>query len=780
MFQRRYIGRLALWAAALPICMGLACLACSDGIRSVLLQHTLAYAVFGVLAGFASFGFLGKRVFAAKKANELLWIFVKAGIAFAVFAVMVACLRYIAEYERVVWVERLLSYRMGFIGSALVTLEDVLVAALNVAAPVFGALWAWAGFALLDGFGIEHAPARCATVVDLVSDAVALLAGVLMWPAWHCVLPRLGVGFLVPFVLVTVFVLCTCMRDLWQCSSWYARGMTMATLGACLSRVGAMVVPRLLEPSLGLSLVALLVQVALVAVFGLLGFFPSQMAGEKAAEEGGAALLSEELEALLTSYGLTQKEGIAHVLKERESSSAQVGEVLGIKAPTVREYQRRARTKLGDEGLRRVREQLRKEELAHNEAPQVDEADENKLLAVSVGFTIVLFALLPLGAPASMVAYADRASVAAALGLVAAWFFLRVLWCAGFGGLSLWVGRVLRIVAFVAAVVICVWRFAKAGAVSLWPVADAVVWLAYVLIVFAAATLVMDLLFGNELIGQPGLTDVAVCVAVGFLLEEAWRVLGGRSFGVEAVTFCVLIFVGILWLLSQMGMSVFALAALSLLVLVVSAYISGLAPLHVAILLCVTGIFALLILLLGKYRAVLRQRSGEKQLGMWATPLCFDALLVLASGCVVGMLLGRFDTFLFGFGLKVEVEEYYCTVLACVVMLAMLGLAVLVLLGFSALNARFRIERLKASMDKDSEKSLREGLVDLGLTERQARVAFLLAEGWTTEEISDELGYSSGTVARDRGALYKMLGVHTRAGLANRLVKLASELWGYE
>lgn len=773
---------LAVWAAALPICIGLACVACSDGVRSILLQHTVAYAIFGVLAGFASYGLCGKRMLAAGRLGKPLERLAKAAIAFAVFAVTVAALRYIAEYERVMFVERLLSYRVGFIGLALVTLEGLLLALLSIAAPVFGMLWVWMGYLMFDRLGFEFLARPIVSrtsLLDLVSDALAFFVGALMWPAWYCVLPHLGAGFLVPIVLVGVFVLCVCRRALRQRSDWYARGMTMAGFGACLARVGAIATPQLLAPPFGLSLAALVVQALLIVAFALMASLPQEKPVEEAFEES-PALLSDETEALLASYGLTEKESLAYVMKEQEASSAEIGEVLGVKAPTVREYQRRARAKLGDEGQRRVREQLRKEERAKEEAAQPPSPSENVLLGISVGLTLVVLALLPFGNRALLASYADRVIVSVAAGLLAAWFFLRARWAARLGCLSPQSKMAAQILTIIAVVGIAAWRLGKAGVLPDSFTLDVLGACSGVVAVFMTTLLTMDFLLGQGLFGALDMTGACLCVAAGFLFEEAWRVLGSRSFGPEAMALCMLMLASILWLLAQAGFPVAVLSTVSLLILVAAPISSGFEILHVAILLCMVLGFALVAVLLGNRFVAERVPEGDVRLDVWATPLSFDALLVLVLGAFVGLLLSRADEYLHYLDLILNRGEYFSTILASAVMLAVLGLGAMIIFGFAAFNAWIRIARLKASMDKDSEKKLRAGLVAEGLTERQSRVALLLAEGWTPDEISDKMAYSRATVVRDRGALYKMLAVRTRVGLAKHIEKLATELWGYE
>ena len=770
---------LVVWAAALPICIGLACVACSDGTRSILLQHTVAYAIFGILAGFASYGLCGKRMLAAGKQGKPLGCLAKAAIAFAVFAAMVAGLRYIAEYERVMFVGRLLSYRVGFIGLALVTLEGLLVALLSIAAPAFGMLWVWAGYLMFDEFGLDRPIVSRTSLLDLVSDALAFFIGALMWPAWYCALPHFGMGFLVPIVLVGAFVLCVCRRALRQRSDWYARGMAMAAFGACLARVGAIAAPQLLTPSFGLSLAALVVQALLIVAFALIAYLPQEKPAEEAFEES-PALLSYEIESLLASYGLTEKESVAHAMKELEASSAEIGEVLGVKAPTVREYQRRARAKLGDEGQRRVREQLHKEEHAKEEAAQPSAPNENVLLGISVGLALVVLALLPFGNRALLAPYADRVIVSVVAGLLAAWFFLRARWVARLGRLSPQAKIAAQILATIAVAGIVAWRLGKAGVLSDSYALDVLGACSGVVAVFIAAFLTMDFLLGQGLLGVLDMTGACLCIAAGFLFEEAWRVLGSRSFGPEAMALCMLMLASILWLLAQAGLPVAVLSVVLLLMLVAAPVSSGFETLHVAILLCLVLGFALVAVLLGNRFVAVHVPEGDVRLGVWATPLSFDALLDLVLGAFVGLLLSRADEYLFYLDRILNRGEYYSTIIACVVMLAALGLGAMIIFGFAAFNARIRIARLKASMDKDLEKRLRAGLVAEGLTERQSRVALLLAEGWTPDEISDKMAYSRATVVRDRGALYKMLAVRTRVGLARHIEKLADELWGYE
>ena len=774
------IRKLVLWAAFLPIGAGLVCVACADGGHSVLLEPTIAFVAVGVLAGAVSYEWLGRLVFAAGKTAERLQRFAKGALLLAVLAVAFLALRVILSKGLLPFVQELFSRHMMLIGAGFLTIEELLSALLTVMVFVFGACWAWVGFELLgepepsQDF-VPHAP-----WVDVALDALAAIIGALMWPAWHCVLEHLGIGIVVPVVLTFGFVACVCVRALRLGACWYGREIAFAALGACLARVSAIVAPQLLSPAFGLSLSALALQTILIGIFALESFLPGKKPDEEPSDEDGSPLLSEELKSLLASYGLTEKESVAHAMKEQEASSAEIGELLGIKAPTVREYQRRARTKLGDEGQRRVREQLRKEEEAQAASSLPSAPGNNTLLGISIGLTLALLALFPLGNSSLLLSYTDRVVIIAAFGLVAAWFFLRARWLARLGRLSSRMGWALQIAAIGAVFVIFWWRLSEAAIVQGSSVLDALAAFAGFVLVFAVAIFVVDSIEERSPLVSFGLTSALLCVAFGFVFEEAWRILGNGGFGFAATTLCVLIFAGLLWLLAQAGLPAIVFATLSFFILLASALSSGFETLHIAAFLALMAAFALAAALSGNRYAVRREPFDDMRLSVWATPQAFDALLVIVCGGVAGILLTQLDSYLFGLGIQLGLGQYFCTVLACVVMLAVFGMAALIWLGFASFNARIRIAKLKASMVKDAEKMLRAGLVAEGLTERQARVAFLLAEGWTPDEIADKLAYSRGTVVRDRGALYKMLAVHTRAGLARHIEKLATELWGYE
>jgi len=60
----------------------------------------------------------------------------------------------------------------------------------------------------------------------------------------------------------------------------------------------------------------------------------------------------------------------------------------------------------------------------------------------------------------------------------------------------------------------------------------------------------------------------------------------------------------------------------------------------------------------------------------------------------------------------------------------------------------------------------------LGLTEREAEVALLVAEGLTSKEIAARLALSSHTVRRHSERVLEKLGLHTRAGVALALIRL--------
>jgi DNA-binding NarL/FixJ family response regulator len=57
----------------------------------------------------------------------------------------------------------------------------------------------------------------------------------------------------------------------------------------------------------------------------------------------------------------------------------------------------------------------------------------------------------------------------------------------------------------------------------------------------------------------------------------------------------------------------------------------------------------------------------------------------------------------------------------------------------------------------------------LGLTERQAEVAVLLVDGLTNERIAERLGISTGTVRTHLFAVFRRLGVSSRAAVVGRL-----------
>ena len=63
--------------------------------------------------------------------------------------------------------------------------------------------------------------------------------------------------------------------------------------------------------------------------------------------------------------------------------------------------------------------------------------------------------------------------------------------------------------------------------------------------------------------------------------------------------------------------------------------------------------------------------------------------------------------------------------------------------------------------------------MERGLTRGEARVALMVVRGMSARDIADELVVSRKTVASQRKAAYRRLGVHSRAELAAYLAREA-------
>ena len=771
-------GRFVAWAVSLPVAMGLVCLFCLDKGQSLVELPVLVCAVAGVLGAALGSGCL---TFLVGDVRLRIWLrrSVMASLAFA--AVVAACvalrlasLADSASFAATALYSWSLSFTFGH-----VVLYDMIAAAFLPLSFWFGAVWYWAGCALLKSFHGEQLASWRPSWVDCVADMLALLCGALMWSAWHSFVFSSGddasfaqtvAGLFVPLLIVTPFSVGAWLRGARLHPSQLGRALAIAALGACAVRVLAVAVPWLLAPSYGLSLAALLVQMGLVVAFCVLAARQRPFFADVTAKDVDASHLSEGLNALLASYGLTDKEGSAHVLKEQGASSAQVGEMLGIKAPTVREYQRRARTKLGDEGMRRVREELRREEAAHAEEQLARGANVAGLIGASVEFMLVFAGLMAFGEACSFEGHADWLTVTLSTGLLVAWFALRILWLVGATGLSPQVKLAMRLVGALALGGLGLWCAGVMKVLShpLLP-DEAGCFFAFAL-VSAEAIRALDAFVAQAGLRTYGSFGVTSCLAVGFLICGCWQAAEGGGFGVELLLLCAVVLSGMFWLFGRIGLPAIWFAVVAILLLALTDLTTR-DTLRAAVFLCAAVAFALLVALVGAEES--GSEGHDVQCGIWGTPRTFDALLVIAGGGVFGMLLVRLNAYLLDFGGSQISGELGAVLLSGFVALFVLALGFTVVFGLRDVDAVLRAKRLHSCMDDAVVKKLEGELVQQGLTTRQARVALLLAEGWTPEEVADRLGYSRSTVSRDRGALYKMLGVHTRSGLVNKLQELS-------
>lgn len=79
---------------------------------------------------------------------------------------------------------------------------------------------------------------------------------------------------------------------------------------------------------------------------------------------------------------------------------------------------------------------------------------------------------------------------------------------------------------------------------------------------------------------------------------------------------------------------------------------------------------------------------------------------------------------------------------------------------------------------RSESSSFKERLKDKGLSETQAGVCSLIAEGKTTSEIAADLGVAAGTVNSARAYGYQLLHIHSREELVE-LLKYDERGWGW-
>lgn len=772
-------GAFVAWALSLPVVMGLLCVFCSGEGQSMTELPVLVCAVSGVLGGAVGSGSLASLVSDGRLSHVWLRRFVTATLAFA--AAMAACvaLRLASIADSASFASMALrSWRLSFAFGSFV-LFDVIAAALLPLSFLLGAAWYWAGCALLKTSNEEKPPSWRPSWADCAADVLALFFGALLWPAWHdfVLVPRddasfaqVVCGLFVPLLMTTAFSVGAWLRGTRLHPTQLGRALAMAALGACAARVFAMAVPWICAPSLGASFVALLVQAALVIAFCALAAKQRPHFMDAVAKDVEAPHLSAGLNALLALYGLTDKEGRAFVLKEKGASSARVGEMLGIKAPTVREYQRRARTKLGDEGMRQVRDELRREESAHTEEQLAQDANLAGLTGASFEFTLALAALMAFGEACSFEGHADWFAVTLSAGLVVAWLALHMLWFVGAKGFSPQVRLAMRLVETLSLIGLALWCASIMKILPHLPIPGEAGYLLAIVLVSVVSIRMFDAVAAQAGLRDYGPFGVVSCLATGFLVGGCWRAFEGGGFGVESFLLCVIVLGGMFWLFGRFGLPAIWFAVFAVFLLALVELTAG-TTLCVAVFLDMAVAFALAAALLGTGKP--DSRGHDAPCGIWASPRAFDVLLVAAGGSVLSVLFARLSSYYLNLDGSQISGKLGSVLLSGGVMVFVLALALLIVLGLMDVDAALRGNKLRSSMDDAALQNLEGELIKQGLTERQAKVAFLLAEGWTPEEVADRLGYSRGTVSGDRGALYKVLGVRTRSGLVTKLKELS-------
>lgn len=167
--------------------------------------------------------------------------------------------------------------------------------------------------------------------------------------------------------------------------------------------------------------------------------------------------------------------------------------------------------------------------------------------------------------------------------------------------------------------------------------------------------------------------------------------------------------------------------------------------------------------------AALARRNRAGALTFFAWGGC-----ILSAGVVVGAFLGRLSSHLL-------FSDPVATSVACnVVALALVAYATLALKGFSfdaaidGVQNAVPVETLSAGGDGGLARAVRELADEAGLTQREAEVFALLAQGRNGVYVQQELGVSYNTVKTHVSHIYAKLGVHTHQELIDLAVGRAS------
>lgn len=572
------------------------------------------------------------------------------------------------------------------------------------------------------------------------------------------------------------------------------------TVGAlCMGELGwralSRVFPSLYSPTLPLSLLALALQLSALALIALGKALPAPSSRRAKGARGDAApALGEEMTREALRLGVSEKDVDAFAAaleqgqltdREREaicgkvlgSSSRLLGERMGIAPSTVREYQRRAREKLGDD-LVRFESLLRgaREEGARavgqddglasadqtagpgpGRGPHIALCALTTLLLVPVGSTELLgtpFSHVPLGICAGLLlawcATWARAHGAGARGAIAAPLLPSLVRASALcaGGSTL-----------------LAWRLASLGLDVPAPRAPAL-FLASATYVAALATSARHApsrkparTEGGTFSASPT-TRALGALGAGLVVEECWRSVEHLSFNAECLLLLLAMAVAGAWASHRIGRPSWETGTwiLAAALLWPARRLFSLSA--AAVLACVP----LLASCVGARAAASGGGREGRALGPWGTPPSEDALPLFALGACGGLILVNVH------GSALAYAELAAIGTAAPEALegAALLLAGLLAAAFAASLARdvdaHECRELVRQTAWVPERVL-ANLVARGVSPEQARIMERLAAGGSVAQTARELHYSTSAVAAVRTECYRRLGIRTRAQL---------------
>ena len=458
--------------------------------------------------------------------------------------------------------------------------------------------------------------------------------------------------------------------------------------------------------------------------------------------KGGSSADTEVPSRLPTDLmGLTVREYEALSLAVSGSTSKDIGTELGIAASTAREYVRRARAKLAEQGLS-------EQDVLQQKQPDqtLQERDEHTQAEpfVFCMTSLVAVALSPFGLRFPV----DGAFVAALLvGFAAGGLVLVPL-----RHLEIGVPSCPRWLCVLPAVIVLLLR------VLLWFTQDA--WLVVTMACASAALGFLAFLeWGrlgrlNTIMGERAFPLFVWATVLGCCCACLWVVPMGNEAYIALMACAAVLacgFLAVFYLVARWAL-VYILACMALFAVIGVLGSFGWAS---AIVCCVPAFAPWAI----EGMKAERKRATCNSLILrpaWVFPAC----------CILGALLS----------VLVSLYALYISTVLLIVLCSLLALASAACTFWFVweLNAALHIERIADATEGDNEALVRAWLGLYGVVDLNADVALGLARGERVSAIAERLGYSNSAIRRARQTSYRLLRIHSRLELA-RLFESLSE-----